>query len=199
MVILKIDRPATDSDSPGHSEHVSAALSHSAPLPLDFDALYEAHVDGVWRLAQRLGVPDSGLEDAVQEVFLIAHRRLADFRGESTLKTWLGGITVRVAKDVRRSASRKGTPEPLEDHPQLESPHRLEETVSQRQALAQVLKLLDALDDDLREVLVFADLEGLSAPEIAEITGTNLNTIYTRLRTARQRFNALVAEKGVGR
>ncbi len=178
---------------------MTAALSYSAPLPLDFDALYEAHVDGVWRLTQRLGVPESGLEDAVQEVFLIAHRRLSEFRGDSSLKTWLGGIAIRVAKEVRRSASRKGASEPLDDHPQLESPHRLEETVSQRQALAQVLKLLDALEDEHREVFVFADLEGLSAPEIAEVTGTNLNTIYTRLRTARQRFNALVAEKGVGR
>ncbi len=166
------------------------------PAP-DFDALYDAHVDGVWRLLQRFGVPDSGIEDAVQEVFIVAHRKLKDFRGDSTLKTWLGGICVRVAKDARRTVARKGGHEPLTNEIPQPGP-QLEERVGQREALHRVLALLAALEPDQREVFVLADLEGMTVPEIADATGENLNTLYTRLRTARQRFNALVAEQGGG-
>lgn len=182
----------------GHSADVTAAVSIPAPQALpDFDTLYEGHVDGVWRLLQRFGVPEAGLEDAVQEVFLVAHRRLADFRGDSTLKTWLGGICVRVAKDARRSLARKGTHEPLDESMPQPGP-QLEDRVGQRQALEHVLRLLEELDEDQREVFVLAELEGMTAPEIAQATGVNLNTLYTRLRSARQRFNALVTQRGGG-
>ncbi len=182
----------------GHSGDVTAAVSiPRLDAQLDFNVLYEAHVDGVWRLLQRFGVPESGLEDAVQEVFIIAHRRLAEFRGDSSLKTWLGGISVRVAKDVRRGLARKGA---LVSAHQALTPTapQLEDTIGQRQALAQVLRLLEELDEDQREVFVLAEFEGMTTPEISEATGVNLNTLYTRLRTARQRFNALVEERGGG-
>ena len=150
----------------GHSGDVTAGVSIPLRQPTrDFDALYEAHVDGVWRLLERFGVPESGLEDAVQDVFIIAHRRLSEFRGDSTVKTWLGGISVRVAKDVRRSLQRKGPIEQLDEgmaHPGTQ----LEEHVQQRQALTQVLRLLEELEEDQREVLVLADFEGMTAPEM---------------------------------
>jgi RNA polymerase sigma-70 factor, ECF subfamily len=165
----------------------------SAP---DFDTLYEDGVDPVWRMLQRFGVPESGLEDAVQEVFIVAHRQLPGFRGESTLKTWLGGIAVKVARDARRRVSRKGGLETLDDHPELESPLALEDEAIRKQALGRLLGLLEQLDQEQREVFVLAELEEFSAPEISALTGTNVNTIYTRLRAARQRFNALVAERG---
>ncbi len=164
---------------------------------LDFNVLYERHVDGVWRLLQRFGVPEAGLEDAVQEVFIIAHRKLTGFRGDSSLKTWLGGISVRVAKDARRAQERRGALMQAQESLVPEVP-QLEETVGQREALAQVLRLLDALEPDQREVFVLSELEGMTAPEIADATGINLNTLYTRLRTARQRFNALVANQSGG-
>jgi RNA polymerase sigma factor (sigma-70 family) len=181
----------------GHSGDVTAAVSIPRLELPDFDALYEAHVDGVWRLLQRFGVPEAGLEDAVQDVFIVAHRRLSDFRGESSVKTWLGGISVRVAKDVRRGIARKGGHEQLDEKMVQQGP-QLEERVGQRQALAHVLRLLEELDEDQRQVFVLAELEGMTAPEISEATGINLNTLYTRLRTARQRFNALVESRGGG-
>ena len=188
-----------ESELPGHSVAVTAAVHIAPPAqPPEFKALYDEHVDGVWRLLHRLGVPEAGLEDAVQEVFLIAHRQLPAFRGESSLKTWLGGIAVRIAKDVRRTFARKGSHEqPLETAARfLQAPESLEESVSQRQALTQVLMLLEQLDEDQRTVFVCAEFEEMTAPEISAATGVNLNTVYTRLRTARQHFNALVAKTG---
>jgi len=76
-------------------------------------ALYEAWVDLGWRSPRRLGVAEASLDDAVQDVFLVVHRRLADFEGRSTPKTWLFGIALRIAKDHRRSARRRGGVESL--------------------------------------------------------------------------------------
>jgi RNA polymerase sigma-70 factor (ECF subfamily) len=186
----------------GHSRGVNAA-QHLPPQtePSDFEAIYEEHAAGVWRLLQRLGVPESGLEDAVQEVFLIAHRRLPGFRGDSTLKTWLGGIAIRVAKDVRRSFSRKGgREEPLkEDSRPLEVPPSMEESLGHREELTRVLLLLEQLGEELRTIFVCAEFEGMTAPEISAATGVNLNTVYARLRTARLRFNALATQTGEAR
>ncbi|MCU0696356.1 MAG: RNA polymerase sigma factor [Myxococcaceae bacterium] len=162
---------------------------------LDFDALYHAHVATTWRVLQRLGVPERHLEDATQDTFIIAHRQLPTFRGGSTLKTWLHGIAVRVAKDYRRRETRKGGWEPLS--PGLEdggrSPH---DAAEGRQALDLVLELLDGLDEAQRTVFVLVEFEGLTAPEVAEVTESNVNTVSTRLRAARQKFNALVEAKG---
>src|SRR5262245_22373561 len=70
----------------------------------EFEELYEAHFDFVWRSLRRLGVPHPGLDDAVQEVFIVVHRRLGAFEGRSTLKTWLFGIAVHVAQKAGRDS-----------------------------------------------------------------------------------------------
>jgi RNA polymerase sigma-70 factor (ECF subfamily) len=169
--------------------------TRGAGAVLDFDAVYHAHVEAIWRVLQRLGVPERHLEDATQDTFIIAHRQLAAFRGESSLKTWLHGIAVRVAKDYRRRETRKGGWEPLS--PALADPARSpHEAAEGRQALDVALGLLDGLDETQRTVFVLVEFEGLTAPEVADVTGTNVNTVSTRLRAARQKFNALVEAMG---
>ena len=68
------------------------------------EKIYAEHVAMVWRALRRLGVPETSIEDAVQDVFLVAHRRAGEFEGRSSVKTWLYGIALRVAKDHRRAA-----------------------------------------------------------------------------------------------
>jgi RNA polymerase sigma-70 factor, ECF subfamily len=167
----------------------------SAPAVLDFDSLYQSYVTTTWRVLQRLGVPERHLEDATQDTFIIAHRQLASFRGASSVRTWLHGIAVRVAKDYRRRESRKGRWEALSQSLSDDgrSPH---EAVEGQQALDLALKVLDGLDEAQRTVFVLVEFEGLTAPEVAEVTDTNVNTVSTRLRAARQKFNALVEAMG---
>jgi RNA polymerase sigma-70 factor (ECF subfamily) len=134
------------------------------------------------------------LEDVVQEVFIVAHRRLAEFEGRASLKTWLFGITRRVVRDHFRSARRK----PLELLGQLE-PADVDAADAETQVAAQqgtrlLHALLAQLDQDKREVFVLAELEQMSAPEIALALEQNLNTVYARLRAARQAF-----EQALGR
>lgn len=158
---------------------------------IDVAALYDTHVDFVWRMVTRLGVTTASVEDAVQEVFLTLHRRKGEFRGASSERTWLGGIAVRVARDFRRGAARhaarlEALPDPVEPADPLTR-------LSDAQALARVLELLDELDEDQRTVFVCTELEEMTAAEVAEITGVSPNTVSSRLRLARKRFNELVS------
>ena len=88
------------------------ALSAAGLVPVTsgavpaFERVYEEHFDFVWRSLRRLGVPRSALDDAVQEVFLVVHRRLAEFEGRSSLKTWLFGIAVHIALKAGRASAR---------------------------------------------------------------------------------------------
>ena len=166
----------------------------------DFDALYEEHFDFVWRSVGRLGVDPSAVEDAAQDVFVIAHRRLADFEGRSSVKTWLFGIALRVARDHRRTARRKRShgllPEGEADTAAVadtSTPSPLE-SASRSEAIERLEAILGELDEDRRAVFILAELEQMSGPEIAEAVGANVNTVYTRLRAARRAFNEAVAQ-----
>src|SRR5262249_6012708 len=101
----------TDFRLPHHSASVSLAQPRAelppGPVPglIDmgaFRAAYDAFFDVVRRNLRRLGVEEASLDDALQDVFVVVHRRLGDFENRSTLKTWIIGIAVRVAADYRR-------------------------------------------------------------------------------------------------
>ncbi len=167
---------------------------------LDFDAIYDQHVDFVWRNARRLGVPEGMQDDAVQEVFLVVHRRFADFAGRSSVKTWLFGILLRVARDCRRSIRRKSpyaqAPGGVVDADTVADDSGQPDERSLRSEAVQVLhRVLDQLDDEKRAVFVLAELEQMTGPEIAEALSVNPNTVYARLRAARRDFEQAVARE----
>jgi RNA polymerase sigma-70 factor (ECF subfamily) len=161
-----------------------------------FDQVYETYFPYIWRSAQRLGVPPGQVDDVVQEVFIIVHRKLGDFEGRSALKTWLYGIALRVARVHRLRARRPGEGAGV-DAEQVSAPDaaRPDERAVQSEAVRLVNELLDGLDDDQREVFVLAELEQLTAPEIAEALSMKLNTVYSRLRLAREAFAAAAARR----
>lgn len=164
-------------------------------MSVDVPSAYDAHVDFVWRLLLRLGVPTTSVEDAVQEVFLVLHRRRDEFNGGSALRTWLGGIALRVASDHRRGQARSLQHlTELEQVPRIapREPHQL---LEEREAFELVRRLLDQLPEEQRTVFVLAEFEELTLREIADMTGVNANTISSRLRLARQRFEALAHQR----
>jgi len=162
------------------------ALAETRP-ELDFDTVYSSTFDFAWRLLRRLGVPESSLDDAAQDVFIVVHRRLEEFEGRSSPKTWVAGIAVRVAADHRRSARRRGAPVELSDELADTRPGPLE-SVSSLEALRLVQTLLSTLDDNQRQVFVLMEMEQLTATEVAGIVDANVNTVYSRLRLARAAF-----------
>jgi RNA polymerase sigma-70 factor (ECF subfamily) len=169
--------------------------AHAAGATLTFQEVYSAHFPFVWRSVRRLGIPAGAVEDAVQEVFVVVHRKLSEFEGRSSVKTWLFGIVLRVVRDQRRTLRRKGTPLQQED-PETVGDERVpgpDERAAKAEAVRMLHALLDELDDEKREVFVLAELEQMSVPEIAEALSVNLNTVYSRLRVARQQFEEAVA------
>lgn len=178
--------------SGAHSVPESAGALSADPVP-DFRDIYEDYFHFVWRTVRRLGVAERSLDDAVQDVFVVVHRRLHEFEGRSSLKSWIFGIARRVARDHRRRASRKDRGESLPDEvlADTRAPSPLE-SVSRAQAVRVLHALLDKLDDDKREVFVLAEIEQMTVPAIAEALGVNVNTVYSRLRAARRAFDQAV-------
>lgn len=170
---------------------IDAELQASGALSLD--GIYREHFKSVWRLLRRLGVAEAQLDDAAQDVFLVVQRRLAEFDGAAPVRAWVFAIAVRVASEYRRRATRWRA-EPLGEERACAAPGpaRLTELSESIQLLHDVLS---ELDDERREAFVLSELEQLRATEIASVLGVNLNTIYSRLRSARQRFEAALARR----
>lgn len=168
------------------------------PDDLLFAHVYEQHFDFVWRNLRRLGVPDAHIDDATQDVFLVVHRKLSEFAGRSSVRTWVFGILFRVAADHRRALRRKrGDAQSragdidvqlLADE-RNQTPH---DRFVQREAVDFLHRLLESLEDEQRAMLVMIELEQLSVPEAAQALGLRLNTAYARLRAARQAFERAV-------
>jgi RNA polymerase sigma-70 factor, ECF subfamily len=162
--------------------------SQAEPVPFDdLEAVYDAYFSFVWRCLSGLGVSESALDDATQDVFVVVHRKLSSFRGESSLRTWLYGIVRNVAANHRRSQRRRPNLQSLLVEPPSARPGP-EDSLAEREALHFVEQFLAGLSEAKRELFVLALLEELSVPEIAEMLGIPLNTAYTRLRSLRQDF-----------
>ncbi len=136
-----------------------------------------------------MGVPDSALDDATHDVFLVVHRRMHEFEGRSSVKTWLFSIAFRVAGNFRRASSRDKADELSDATP---DPRALppDEAAIRAEEARLVRRLLGRMDEEKRAVFILADLEQISAPEIADALKVPLNTVYSRLRAARQEFKA---------
>ena len=162
--------------------------------PPAFADVYQQTFAFVWRTARRLGVMDSAVDDVVQEVFVTVYRRLDQFEGRCSVKTWVFSILMGIVRNYRRSRRRKGAAEPISAP--VVDPDLLEdraadplEQASRAQAGRMVHKLLDEMTEDKAIVFVLAELEGLTVPEISELIGANVNTVYSRLRAGRKEFD----------
>jgi RNA polymerase sigma-70 factor (ECF subfamily) len=166
-----------------------------APLPPPvptLDAVFRDHHGFVWRSLFHLGLPRAQVDDAVQDVFLVVYRRLADYDGRTSLRNWLYGIARRVASQYRRGAERSERRLRVVRPPAEPLPRDAGEA-ARFEAAELVRVFLAELDEDKREVFLLAELEGMSATEVAEALELNVNTVYARLRAARLRFEKAVA------
>ena len=159
-----------------------------------FHSLYREHFDFVYRNLRWLGIPDESVDDALQDVYVIALRHIDAYVDGTHPKAWLFAILTRVASNHRRSLRRRGRPLPLDEQDELSRlPGPFD--MSARAEAGRILHaFLDTLDPEKRAVFVMAELEQLPVPEIARALSANVNTIYTRLRVARQAFARAVAE-----
>lgn len=167
----------------------------SETLPV-FSDIYEHYFDFVWASSRRLGVEKEAIDDVVQEIFIVIHQRLHTLERAEALRSWIYGIVRRTVSNYHRSRRVKNaaTASLAVDADALETapptPFELTEQNDQ-------VKLLEALLAELpapkREVFVLAEIEELSVPEIADALEIPLNTAYSRLRSARQVFEAALS------
>lgn len=162
----------------------------------EFTAAYRANADFVWRVLARFGVPDAGLEDAMQEVFIVAHRRWGAWEGQASIRAWLYGVARRVASTHHRTQSRQRRKRDALPTPAPEP--GLDERLEDRARLDALAQAIASLDEDQRHVFALVDIEELSAPEAAAALGCKLNTVYSRLRRARAKVTSAMAAHEAG-
>ena len=155
---------------------------------MTLQSIYQKHFRFVWRALRRLGVPEADLPDAVQDVFVVVHRKLTEFRGDSKLTTWLFGICFRIASDRRKLARvRRELPAGPGEHHADPSVDVVGE-VERRRAFAVLERILDEMPMDQRAVFTLFELDGLTCDEIASLVNIPVGTVYSRLRLAREFF-----------
>jgi RNA polymerase sigma-70 factor, ECF subfamily len=158
-----------------------------------FEEVFRAEAPNVGRTLRYLGVREASLEDACQEVFIVVHRRLADFEGGS-LRAWIRQICVFVARNHRRTVLRRKE-DPVDDAPEMVTPSTQQSDAERRQLRDRLLVLLDALPDDQRAVFVLYEVEQLGMVEVAAAVSCPLQTAYSRLHAARAKMKAGIGDE----
>lgn len=156
-----------------------------------FRALVENEAEFVWRSLRRLGVRPADLDDSMQEVFVVAARRLGDIE-TGRERAFLFSVSSRVASTRRRTLRRRpedGELGLIEKPSDDLDPEALSEL---RQARPVLQEILDSMSDECRAVFVLAEIEELSTREISELLDIPPGTASSRLRSARETFHAAV-------
>jgi RNA polymerase sigma-70 factor (ECF subfamily) len=160
--------------------------SPTAPV-LSLEDVYREHFDFVFRMAARLGGPSIDAEDAAQEVFLIVARKLDTYDGSSLVSTWLYGITLNIVRALRRRYRLRRFFE-RENEGEIDVPIQSVDRAEVREAHRIAYSILDKLAPKKREAFILAEFEGLTCDEIALMTGTREQTVWSRLHYARKEF-----------
>jgi len=178
---------------PARARISSPAIPQAEAFAPDVASLYRAHAAKVGRWAARLGGPSIEVDDVVQEVFLVAKRRLVAFRpdGGGSITTWLFRATERIVKAARRKQRLRrllgGAPIEEAAGAAIAGPIPSDE-LERRQEIAHVYRVLDQLPERQRKVLILFELEGLSTQEIATLIGARVGTVRVSLYRARAAF-----------
>lgn len=151
------------------------------------EALFRAHATFVATFLQRLGTPRGEIDDLVQEVFVVAHRKGGYVRGPAQPRTWLGAIALRVAQAGHRSRRRSESPNsPAVDgmSAAADAPDRIDH----RRSVERVQRALESLSIEQRAAFVLFEIEGESCESIAATWNVPVGTVYSRLHHARHKF-----------
>ncbi len=158
--------------------------------PVAERALYDAHVDRIYRLVYRMVGDGDTAADCVQETFIKAFDRLADFRRESALGSWIGAIAVSVALNALRTRKRMaGRQVPIEFAEEAGATSRRGEP----DLRSGIHRAINALPDGYRTVFVMHDIEGYTHEEIGQTLSINSGTSKAQLFRARAKLRKALA------
>lgn len=177
---------------------VTASVAHCVidepSIELRFEDVFRAEMGNVGRTLRYLGVREALLDDACQEVFLVVHRRLSDFKTGS-FRGWIRQICVNVARNQRRTTRRRRE-DVVEETPEVAAAATQDGDLEQCQLRERLLALLAELPEPQRVVFVLYELEELAMSEVAVAASCPLQTAYSRLHAARAAIKAQIAKEG---
>jgi len=169
--------------------------ANSIPNVPDFEAIYEEHFAFAWRTMRGLGVPLGNIDDAVQEVFVVIHRRLGDYKPTGSIRSWIFAIVRRVAKDFRRSDRRRGLQVSVDEQQIGADAADPYVAATRNEALALVEAFAATLDNERRSIFVLSELEQMPVTEVASVLNLNVNTVYSRLKVIKQNLSGFVSAR----
>lgn len=168
-------------------------VGRNVDAPPTFEQIFHDEAAYVGRTLRYLGVREPHLEDVCQETFVVVHRQLGQLRGGS-VRAWVRAICVRVASNHRRSLRRRPE-DAVGEPPEVAVPASQHGEAERQEARRRLLRALDALTDEQRDVFVLYEIEELTMAEIAEAIGCPLKTAYARLYAARTRVQTAMQER----
>lgn len=174
----------------------------SAHAEQAFHALFASTCQHITHQAARMRVPTYAIDDVVQDTYLIAFRRLPEFRGTAALRHWLSSILKNVVRNYFRQQRRRGRGEALSS--EVVDPSQLvdgspgpDELVSSHQTAQAVRNAMKRLDRAQANVFQSVELEGSTVAEIANETSTKPQTVYSRLKAARRVFRRAMLQRAL--
>jgi RNA polymerase sigma-70 factor (ECF subfamily) len=174
------------------SSPTRAAVRANVP---SFHLVYRQYFDFVWSSVRRFGAEPDAMDDLVQEVFVVIHAKLDTLEKPEALRSWIYSVVRRTVSTYRRAQRVRATSGIVADAASdavSSGPTPLEQTETSAE-LKVLANLLAQLDEPKREVFALVELDELTVPEVAAVLGIPLNTAYSRLRAARQAFDAALA------
>lgn len=164
------------------------------------ESLLERHQDQIYRFGMRMCRNSDDAQDVLQDTLLAMARGVSDFRGAASISTWL--YTIARSYCIKKRRKSKFAPHEMhsldtddtsESARLADSSQGPEEALASRQALQALQDAIDKLEPMYRDVLVLRDIEGLTAPEVAEVLGLSVPAVKSRLHRARSSLRELVA------
>jgi len=177
-----------------HAERLPAETAvHAGRVDPAVHDLYREQQAFVWRNARRLGCADEWVDDAVQEVFLVAARRLGELSAESNVRGWLFAIVFRVVQRMQRNRARYRTR--IQRFSETQAGAKVESPEDRSHAARQLRDLLALLDDSKRVTMILIELEGMTSAEVAKVLSVPQGTVDSRLRAARKQLQEVIARQ----
>jgi RNA polymerase sigma-70 factor (ECF subfamily) len=153
-------------------------------------AMFEREFAFVWRMLRRLGVAEASIDDCTQQVFVVATRKIAAIAPDRE-RAFLLGVAINVAAEARRSQA-IAREQPHDDLDSSEHGAPNPEQLSDRKRALELLdQALEELPFDLRTVFVLFEIEGTPSDDIASLLDIPRGTVASRLRRAREEFQAI--------
>ncbi len=182
-----------------HEMSETPSTGKAEPRPVELGELFAAYHQRVSVWVRRLGGPQIEVDDAVQEVFLLAYRHLGKLKQRDGLKVWLYRATENVVRHQRRRLRRQrevlsGGAETAQLASESPSPGELAtDEEARRKALQLTYAVLDRMSERNRTLIILFELEELTGQEIAELKGAKVATVWVWLHRARAEFRRHLA------